>query len=150
MIPYQYGDIDLGQCWLGWWLVTCWHQAIIWTHDDSWSVSDFVLHLPVSDFTMSAKAIIPYNVFGNDRTFKISATFPGENELSIDLLSELKYSLSEPKLTWKRQLFSCIVMLQINGLVQERRNSIANALELYLSWANLSKWPRYNETRQNR
>ena len=35
----------------------------------------------------------------------------------------------------------CIVSFhQIDGLVQERRNSIANALELRLSYTNPSKW----------
>ena len=29
-----YGDIDLGPCWLRWWLTAWWHQAIIWTNID--------------------------------------------------------------------------------------------------------------------
>ena len=34
---------------------------------------------------------------------------------------------------------------QVNGLVQERRNSIANALELRLSCTNLSIWHHFND-----
>ena len=29
-----YGDIDLGQLWLRWWLVAWWHQTFTWTNVD--------------------------------------------------------------------------------------------------------------------
>ena len=39
---------------------------------------------------------------------------------------------------------------KINGLVQERRNSIANALKLRLSWTNPSKWSMHaTETKRS-
>ena len=43
MAPY--GNVDLGQHWLRWWLVAWWHQAITWTSVDYWSVRPHGIHL---------------------------------------------------------------------------------------------------------
>ena len=40
-----YGDIDLGQHWLRWWLVAWRHQAITWTNVDFTSIGPFSTHL---------------------------------------------------------------------------------------------------------
>ena len=45
---------------------------------------------------------------------------------------------------WKTSTWTCVDRVlkhHIDGLMQERRNSIANALELRLSFANSSIWP---------
>ena len=50
----------------------------------------------------------------------------------------------------KDNLFlSVMSVLHINGLVQERCNSIANALELHLSCAHPSIWYNHNKTNHN-
>ena len=44
VLATPYGDIDLGQHWLRWWLVAWWHQAIAWTNVGLPSVGFCVIH----------------------------------------------------------------------------------------------------------
>ena len=58
----------------------------------------------------------------------------------------IKQQLSEGKSSWWSSVIiqttnvNVILKLHVNGLVQERRNSIANTLELHLSCTNPSMW----------
>ena len=73
MMPY--GDIDLGQHWLRWWLGVWWHQAITWTNVDYpvafiWGVISQEASQPLVT-KISFK--ITYQKFNSD--------LPGANEL---------------------------------------------------------------------
>ena len=86
-----------------------------------------------SNLTASAKATILWNEF-EFYTFEIIATSPGGHWV--------KYSGTSLQRPWNYQQTptKCLILsIQIDGLMQEKRNSIANALELHLSCTNQLK-----------
>ena len=67
--------------------------------------------------------------------------------LKLDWSYLLEYNIDSLKFIWKLyELNQC----HISGLVQERCNSIANALKLHLSFINPSTWPRSQEVNCHR
>ena len=72
-----------------------------------------------------------------------------QQQYSVKALSELTW-LPEPfrwnlfRVGYKWTLVAQDSQHYINGLVQERRNSITNALELRLSCTNPSLWPHWS------
>ena len=77
MTPY--GDGDLGQHWLRWWLVAWWHQAITWTNVDWSSVKSSDIHIRAISQEMSQPSIS--NIFLKSTCLKLHSNFPGANEL---------------------------------------------------------------------
>ena len=67
----------------------------------------------------------------------------GDYQLLFFLPSSAKFSWTmalEIQLLFRKNIFRLWKVLQIDGLVQKRRNSIANTLELRLSCTNPLKW----------
>ena len=67
-IVMSYGDIGVGQHWLRYWLVSCWHQTITWTGRSylqplsRWLlIIEVMWHSLESKFAASVKVTIPYS-----------------------------------------------------------------------------------------
>ena len=77
MTPY--GDIDLGQHWLRWWLDAWRYQTITWTNVDLSSVRSCIIHLR----TLSKEALkVPISKASLKIEFlKLHPNLPGANEL---------------------------------------------------------------------
>ena len=77
-----YGNVDLGQYWLSWWFIACWHLGITWFNVDLSSMGFSDTHLrPISKelFKISirkmslkytlVKKVLPVLLGGNELTF---------------------------------------------------------------------------------
>ena len=77
MTPY--GDMELGQHWLRWWLVAWRHQAITWTNVDLSSVRSSDIHLRASSQEITQPSVP--EIIWNIKYLKFHLNFPGANEL---------------------------------------------------------------------
>ena len=75
-----YGVINLGQHWLGYWLVAWRHQAIIWTNVDWSSVKSTCIHIRAISQEIPQPSItkIPWKI----TYLKCHSNFPGGSELT--------------------------------------------------------------------
>ena len=75
-----YGDRDLGQHWLRWWLVAWRHQAITWTNVDWSSVKSSDIHIRAISQEMPQSSIT--KICLKITNLKFHWNFPGANELT--------------------------------------------------------------------
>ena len=76
-----YGNLDVGQLWIRWWLVA-WQPVSSHYLNLCWlAITGVLWHSPKNNFT-SAQNINPKNKFEN-YAFRITATSPGINELTV-------------------------------------------------------------------
>ena len=78
MMPY--GDKNLGQHWLRWWLVAWRHQVITWTNVDWSSVKSSDIHIRAISHEMPQSSIT--KICLKITCLKFHSNFPGANELS--------------------------------------------------------------------
>ena len=117
-------DIELCQHWLKEWLVAWWHQAITWTNVDLSSIRFSDSHLRAIEQEIPQPSVLKmaWKLLKSKISFKSH-----RGQWAITAIHDICQQ-------WfvKSSVFWCY----IDGLMQERRNSIANALELRLSCTN--------------
>ena len=74
-----YGNTDLGQHWLRYWLVAWWQQAITWTNVDLSSIRSSVIHLRAILQKISQPTMIKISL--KITYLKFRSNLPGVNEL---------------------------------------------------------------------
>ena len=94
-----YGDIDLGQHWLRWWLGPVRHQSITWTNVDLSSVRFSGIHLRAISQKIHQPLIS--ELVWKLTYLKFRSNLPGTNELSCKTFySEILSNLYAPRLCW--------------------------------------------------
>ena len=88
MMPY--GDRDVGQHWLRWWLVAWQHQAITWTNVDWSSVKSSDIHIGAISQEMPQPSVTKIRSKIFIQYLKFHSKFPGANELMVCTLVCLK------------------------------------------------------------
>ena len=75
-----YGDTDLGQLWLRYWLVAWWHQAITWTNVDLSSLGSSDFHLRATLPEIHQPSVTKFSEIITH--LKFCSNLPGANELN--------------------------------------------------------------------